>query len=187
MRFSRLSMRARAVWDSSRLLGERCLALVELPLAGLELLPQGLPGDELLFACLELLPQPIELVALRLLELQLALLEIGLLGDQRLLAALDLGETCAQLVARVELRLALLQVGLSGDQRLLAALDLGEARAQLLNLDAGRGELLLELVVLGANSLVPVPHVGLTSPERGVLGGDPRAFPGQALLALRQP
>ncbi len=186
MRFSRLSMRASGCLGQFGLLGERCLALVELPLAGFELLSQRLAGDELLFACLELLSQPAELVALGLLELRLAPLEVGLLGVQRLLAALDLGEAGAQLAARLELRLAQLQVGLSGDQRLLAALDLGEAGAQLLNLGAGRCELLLELVVLRANSLVPVTHLGLASPEGGVLGGDPRAFLGQALLALRE-
>ena len=173
------------------LLRERGFALVKLPFAGLELLPQDLPGHQFLFARLELRSQPVELGALRLLEILLALLEISLLGDDRLLAAFDLGEVCSQLfplrLVEPQLRFALLQISFLGDERLLAALDLGEACAQLMNLGAGRCELLLELTGVRTNSLLAVLDVSLASPERGVLGGDPRAFLGQALLAVREP
>src|SRR4029450_662244 len=79
------------------LLCEPGLALVELLLAGLELLPQSLAGHELLLASLQLLSQPIQLVALRLLEVRLSLGDLRLLGDELLLAGLDLAEALVEL------------------------------------------------------------------------------------------
>jgi len=69
----------------------------------------------------------------------------------------------------------------------LAGLDLAEALLELLDLAGRRGELPLEIGGLRADPFLSVVDVRLSPPERGVLGGGPRALLGEALLALDEP
>ena len=87
----------------------------------------------------------------------------------------------------VEVGLAPVQLGLAGDELFLAALDLGQARLHLLNLGARGRELALELLRLGTDRVVTLVHLGLAPSQRGILGGDARAFLRETLLGVGEP